>query len=70
MFFVNAPFACAGAIPSELGGLSALENLDLGYNQLSGEYVGSFCVFVLALFVRHSKQSIFHLVKQQTAITL
>ena len=39
---------CADAIPSALGGLSALETLDLSRNQLSGESVRGFCVFVLA----------------------
>ena len=56
-FSLNACVACAGAIPSELGGLSALVNLNLNGNQLSGEYVRGFCVFV-RLFVRRSKQSI------------
>ena len=48
IFFVNASVAFAGAIPSELGGLSALERLDLFGNKLSGESVHDFCVFVLA----------------------
>ena len=47
-FSLNASVACAGAIPSALAGLSALETLDLSHNQLSGESVRGFCVFVLA----------------------
>ena len=48
MVLLNASVACAGANLSALGGLSALETLDLSYNQLSGESVRGFCAFVLA----------------------
>ena len=47
-FSLNASIACAAANLSALGGLSALEALDLSENQLSGESVRGFCVFVLA----------------------
>ena len=36
LFFMG----CAGSIPSELGGLSALETLDLYNNRLDGESIG------------------------------
>ena len=40
---------CAGSIPSELGKLSALQSLDLGHNQLSGE--SNVCLGVSGTFV-------------------
>lgn len=40
----------AGAIPSELGGLSALEGLYLAENELSGEETESLVLFGVFLF--------------------
>lgn len=41
----------AGSIPFELGGLVALENLNLGYNHLSGKCCTSLAFDALAAFV-------------------
>ena len=42
IFLFNASVACAGAIPPDLGKLSALQHLDLGSNQLNGEFMRGF----------------------------
>ena len=42
IFLCNASVACTGAVPSDLGKLSALQDLKLDNNQLSGEAVHGF----------------------------
>ena len=42
IFLFNASVACAGAIPPDLGKLSALQSLDLSNNQLDGEFMRGF----------------------------
>ena len=42
IFLFNASVACAGAIPPDLGKLSALQSLDLSHNQLDGEFMRGF----------------------------
>ena len=42
MFLFNASVACAGAIPPDLGKLSALQSLDFSHNQLDGEFMRGF----------------------------
>ena len=42
MFLFNASVVCAGAIPPDLGKLSALQSLELSYNQLNGECIRGF----------------------------